>query len=56
MWRALDIRHPTFDIHSRFAELGGTPGGGPSEQFARFVLAEKQKCAQAAAAASIQPE
>jgi tripartite-type tricarboxylate transporter receptor subunit TctC len=44
------------DIKARFAELGGTPGGEPPQQFRKFVMAEKQKWAQVAAAAKIQPE
>jgi tripartite-type tricarboxylate transporter receptor subunit TctC len=46
----------TPDIKGRFSELGGTPGGEPPEQFAKFVLAEKAKWAQVAAAAKIAPE
>lgn len=44
------------EIKSRFAELGGTAGGEPPEQFRNYVMAEKQKWAQVAAAAKIQPE
>jgi tripartite-type tricarboxylate transporter receptor subunit TctC len=44
------------EIRSRFADLGGTAGGEPPEQFRRFVMAEKEKWAQVAAAAKIQPE
>ena len=44
------------EIKARFAELGGTAGGEPPEQFKNFVMAEKQKWAQVAAAAKIQPE
>ena len=44
------------EIKARFAELGGTAGGEPPEQFRTFVMAEKQKWAQVAAAAKIQPE
>ncbi len=44
------------EIKARFAELGGTAGGEPPEQFQKFVMAEKQKWAQVAAAAKIQPE
>jgi tripartite-type tricarboxylate transporter receptor subunit TctC len=44
------------EIKTRFAELGGTAGGEPPEQFQKFVTAEKQKWAQVAAAAKIQPE
>ena len=44
------------DIKSRFADLGGTAGGELPEQFQKFVMAEKQKWAQVAAAAKIQPE
>lgn len=46
----------TQEIRTRFADLGGTAGGEPPEAFHRFVLAEKQKWAQVAAAAKIQPE
>lgn len=46
----------TTDIKTRFAELGGTPGGEPPDQFANFVLAEKAKWAQVAASAKIAPE
>jgi tripartite-type tricarboxylate transporter receptor subunit TctC len=44
------------EIKARFAELGGTAGGEPPEQFKNYVMAEKQKWAQVAAAAKIQPE
>ena len=44
------------EIKVRFAELGGTPGGEPPEQFRSYVMAEKRKWAQVAAAAKIQPE
>ena len=44
------------EIKARFAELGGTAGGEPPEQFRNYVMAEKQKWAQVAAAAKIQPE
>jgi tripartite-type tricarboxylate transporter receptor subunit TctC len=46
----------TPEIKSRFADLGGTAGGEPPEQFKKFVLAEKEKWAQVAAAARIEPE
>ena len=46
----------TGDIKTRFTELGGTPGGEPPEQFAKFVLAEKSKWAQVATSAKIAPE
>lgn len=46
----------TPEIKSRFADLGGTAGGEPPEQFKKFVLAEKAKWAQVAAAAKIEPE
>lgn len=46
----------TPEIKSRFGDLGGTAGGEPPEQFKKFVLAEKAKWAQVAAAAKIQPE
>lgn len=44
------------EIKARFAELGGTAGGEPPEQFKIFVAAEIKKWAQVAAAANIQPE
>jgi tripartite-type tricarboxylate transporter receptor subunit TctC len=44
------------DIKARFAELGGTAGGEPPEQFKNFVMAEKDKWARVATAAKIQPE
>ena len=44
------------EIRARFAELGGTAGGEPPEQFRNYVMAEKQKWAQVAAAAKILPE
>ncbi len=44
------------EIKTRFADLGGSAGGEPPEQFKAFVMAEKQKWAQVAAAAKIQPE
>ena len=44
------------EIKARFAELGGAAGGESPEQFQKFVMAEKQKWAQVAAAAKIQPE
>jgi tripartite-type tricarboxylate transporter receptor subunit TctC len=44
------------EIKARFAELGGNAGGEPPEQFRNFVMAEKQKWAQVATAAKIQPE
>ena len=44
------------EIKARFSELGGTAGGEPPEQFRNYVMAEKQKWAQVAAAAKIQPE
>jgi tripartite-type tricarboxylate transporter receptor subunit TctC len=46
----------TPEIRSRFAELGGAAGGEPPEQFRKYVIAEKQKWAEVAAAAKIQPE
>ena len=46
----------TPEIRSRFADLGGTAGGEPPEQFRKYVMAEKQKWAEVAAAAKIQPE
>lgn len=44
------------EIRSRFAELGGTAGGEPPEQFRNFVMAEKQKWAQVAVEAKVEPE
>lgn len=44
------------EIKARFTELGGAAGGEPPEQFRSFVAAEKQKWAEVAAAAKIQPE
>ena len=44
------------EIKARFAELGGAAGGEPPAQFKNYVMAEKQKWAQVAAAAKIQPE
>ena len=44
------------EIKARFAELGGIAGGESPEQFKNYVMAEKQKWAQVAAAAKIQPE
>lgn len=44
------------EIKARFADLGGTAGGEPPEQFQNYVMAEKRKWAQVVAAAKIQPE
>jgi len=44
------------EIKARFAELGGTAGGEPPEQFKNYVTAERQKWAQVATEAKIQPE
>ena len=44
------------EIKARLAELGGTAGGESPEQFKKYVMAEKQKWAQVATAAKIQPE
>jgi tripartite-type tricarboxylate transporter receptor subunit TctC len=44
------------EIKARFAELGATAGGEPPEQFRNYVMAEKQKWAQVASEAKIQPE
>ena len=44
------------EIKARFADLGGTAGGEPPEQFKNYVMAEKRKWAQVAAAAKIQAE
>ena len=56
IYRAAASILATADIKARFAELGGTAGGEPPQQFRKFVMAEKQKWAQVAAAAKIQPE
>jgi tripartite-type tricarboxylate transporter receptor subunit TctC len=56
IYRAAASVLATADIKARFAELGGTAGGEPPQQFRKFVMAEKQKWAQVAAAAKIQPE
>jgi tripartite-type tricarboxylate transporter receptor subunit TctC len=56
VYRAARDALATADIKARFTELGGTPGGEPPEQFAKFVLAEKSKWAQVAASARIAPE
>jgi len=44
------------EIKARFAELGGTAGGEPPEQFRNYVMAEKQKWAQVAILAKVEPE
>ena len=44
------------EIKARFADLGGTAGGEPPEQFKNYVMAEKRKWAQVATAAKIQAE
>jgi tripartite-type tricarboxylate transporter receptor subunit TctC len=56
LYRAAKNVLATPEIKARFAELGGTAGGEPPEQFKAYVMAEKQKWAQVAAAAKIQPE
>jgi len=56
IYRAARIVLSSPEIKARFAELGGSAGGEPPEQFRRYVMAEKQKWAQVAAAAKIQPE
>lgn len=56
IYRAAKNVLATPEIKARFAELGGTAGGEPPEQFKNYVMAEKQKWAQVAAAAKIQPE
>jgi tripartite-type tricarboxylate transporter receptor subunit TctC len=56
IYRAAKNVLSTPEIKARFAELGGTAGGEPPEQFRNYVAAEKQKWAQVAAAAKIQPE
>ena len=44
------------EIKARFAELGGTPGGDTPEQFRAYVAAERQKWAQVAVLAKVEPE
>ena len=44
------------EIKARFAELGGTAGGEPPEQFRAYVMAEKQKWAQVAVLAKVEAE
>jgi tripartite-type tricarboxylate transporter receptor subunit TctC len=56
IYRAAKTVLATPEIKARFAELGGSAGGEPPEQFASYVLAERQKWAQVAAEAKIQPE
>jgi len=56
IYRAAKNVLSTPEIKARFAELGGTAGGEPPDQFRNYVVAEKQKWAQVAAAAKIQPE
>jgi len=56
IYRAAKNALATPEIKARFAELGGTAGGESPEQFRNYVMAEKQKWAQVAAAAKIQPE
>ena len=56
IYRAAKSVLASSEIKARFAELGGTAGGEPPEQFRNYVMAEKQKWAQVAAAAKIQPE
>lgn len=56
IYRAASTVLASPEIKARFAELGGTAGGEPPEQFRKFVAGERQKWAQVAAAAKIQPE
>ena len=56
IYRAAKIVLTSPEIKSRFAELGGIAGGESPEQFKNYVMAEKQKWAQVATAAKIQPE
>ncbi len=56
IYRAAKNVLATSEIKARFTELGGAPGGESPEQFKTMVMAEKQKWAQVAAAAKIQPE
>ena len=56
IYRAAKSVLASSEIKARFAELGGTAGGESPEQFRNYVMAEKQKWAQVAAAAKIQPE
>ncbi len=56
IYRAAKNVLATPEIKARFTELGGAPGGESPEQFKTMVMAEKQKWAQVAAAAKIQPE
>ena len=56
IYRAAKIVLASPEIKARFAELGGTAGGESPEQFKNYVMAEKLKWAQVAAAAKIQPE
>lgn len=56
IYQAAKIVLASPDIKARFAELGGTAGGESPEQFKSYVMAEKQKWAQVATAAKIQPE
>ena len=56
IYRAAKHVLSTPEIKARFAELGGTAGGETPEQFKNYVMAEKHKWAQVAAAAKIQPE
>jgi len=56
IYRTANKALATAEIKSRFAELGGTAGGEAPAQFRKFVMAEKEKWAQVAAAAKIPPE
>jgi tripartite-type tricarboxylate transporter receptor subunit TctC len=56
IYQAAKIVLASPDIKARFAELGGIAGGESPEQFKSYVMAEKQKWAQVATAAKIQPE
>jgi len=56
IYRAAKIVLAAPEIKARFAELGGTAGGEPPEQFKSYVMAEKQKWAQVASEAKIPQE
>ena len=56
IYRAAKSVLDSAEIKARFTELGGTAGGEPPEQFHNYVMAEKQKWAQVAAAAKIPQE
>ena len=56
IYRAAKIVLASPEIKARFADLGGTAGGEPPEQFKSYVMAEKQKWAQVASEAKIPQE